>query len=152
IRQQLGMLLYAGGGVGVVFAGDFFTLFAFWEVMAVASALIFWMGDGKEAAGAGYPYLLYLVVGGTVLLAAIAVQVATTGSVDLVAFAADSRDWAAWLILAGVLVNTAMPPLHSWLPDAYPRASVAGSVFLSAFTTKTAVYVLARCFPGWEIL
>ena len=38
------------------------------------------------------------------------------------------------------------------MTDAYPEAGVTGSVFLSAFTTKTAVYVLARGFPGWEVL
>lgn len=152
LRQQLGMLLYGGAGVGVVFAGDFFTLLAFWEVMAVASAVIVWTGESRQASGAGYRYLMYHLVGGSVLLAGISMHAATTGSVDLVAFAENSGGIGAILILVGVLVNTAMPPFHTWLPDAYPRASVAGSVFLSAFTTKTAVYVLARCFPGWEIL
>jgi multicomponent Na+:H+ antiporter subunit D len=45
-----------------------------------------------------------------------------------------------------------LPPLHPWLPDAYPRARIAGSVWLTAFTTKAAVYALARYFPGTELL
>ncbi|HLS27947.1 MAG TPA: Na(+)/H(+) antiporter subunit D [Opitutales bacterium] len=152
LRQQLGMLFYSGGGIGVVFAGDFFTLLIFWEIMAVASAVIVWTGGTKESGGAGYRYLMYHVVGGSVLLGGIVVHVFSSGSIDIVAFANEGAGLGAILILIGVLVNTGFPPLHSWLPDAYPRASIAGSVFLSAFTTKTAVYVLARCFPGWDLL
>jgi multicomponent Na+:H+ antiporter subunit D len=59
---------------------------------------------------------------------------------------------SAWLILAGMVTNAAVPPLHAWLSDAYPRASVFGTVFLAAFTTKAAVYALARAFPGVELL
>ena len=53
-----------------------------------------------------------------------------------------------WLILAGFLINAGAPPLSAWLPDAYPESSPTGMVFLSAFTTKTAVYVLWRGFQG----
>ena len=56
------------------------------------------------------------------------------------------------LILAGFLINAGAPPLSAWLPDAYPQASWSGMVFLSAFTTKTAVYVLIRGFAGTELL
>ena len=56
------------------------------------------------------------------------------------------------MILTGFCVNAAVVPLHAWLPDAYPEATVAGAVFLCAFTTKTAVYVLARGFAGFEVL
>jgi multicomponent Na+:H+ antiporter subunit D len=56
------------------------------------------------------------------------------------------------LILAAFLVNAGAWPLSAWLPDAYPEASWSGMVFLSAFTTKTAVYVLLRGFPGAELL
>ena len=55
-------------------------------------------------------------------------------------------------MLIGFCVNAAVVPLHAWLPDAYPRATITGAVFMSAFTTKTAVYVLARGFSGFEVL
>ena len=42
--------------------------------------------------------------------------------------------------------------MHAWLSDAYPEASPTGSVFLTAFTTKSAVYVLLRAYPGLELL
>ncbi|HEB74108.1 MAG TPA: Na+/H+ antiporter subunit D, partial [Candidatus Desulfofervidus auxilii] len=57
-----------------------------------------------------------------------------------------------WLILIGFILNAAVPPLHPWLPDAYPRASVTGAIFLTAYTTKSAVYTLLRAFPGVELL
>jgi multicomponent Na+:H+ antiporter subunit D len=56
------------------------------------------------------------------------------------------------LILISFLINAAVPPLHAWLSDAYPEASPTGSVFLTAFTTKSAVYVLLRAYPGLEVL
>jgi multicomponent Na+:H+ antiporter subunit D len=84
------------------------------------------------------------------LLAGIAGHVAHSGSTAFVHFALDAP--AQWLILAGFLVNAGAPPLSAWLPDAYPEASWSGTVFLSAFTTKTAVYALLRGFPGTELL
>lgn len=152
LSEQAAMLLYSGGGIGVVFAGDFMSLLVFWEVMAVASAVIVWSGGTKQAAQAGYRYLMYHMVGGAILFAGISIHSITSGDWSITSFASAAPTWGPILILSGVLINTALPPFHTWLPDSYPRASVAGSVFLSAFTTKTAVYVLARCFPGWEFL
>ena len=59
---------------------------------------------------------------------------------------------AIYLIMAGFILNAAVPPLHAWLPDAYGEATFNGSVFMCAFTTKTAVYALCRGFAGMEIL
>ncbi len=149
--QQVAALLYAGSAIGVTFAGDYITLFFFWEVMALASTVLVWSRGSTEAANAGFRYLLVHLAGGSILLGGIFVHVHSTGSTLLTSFA-EGSGWSAWLILIGVALNAAIPPLHSWLSDAYPRATVTGAVFLSAFTTKSAVYVLARLFPGWEIL
>ncbi len=143
-------LTYAGGAVGVAFAGDLLTLFIFWEVMALASATVLWSNRTEASYKAGIRYLMVHLLGGLVLMAGIAAHVLTTGSVDVQGFTIDNV--ATWLMVIGVLVNAGAPPLSAWLPDAYPEASWSGSVFLSAFTTKTAVYVLLRCFPGNEIL
>ena len=62
------------------------------------------------------------------------------------------RDPATYLILVGFCLNATIFPFHAWLPDAYPRATVTGAVFMSALTTKSAVYILARTFPGTPIL
>ncbi len=142
--------LYAGSAVGVTLAGDLVTLFLFWEFMAVGSTLVIWSTGTPTAWAASRRYVAVHLAGGVILFAGIAGQIATTGDASFHAMKADSL--ATWLILIGFLVNTGAPPLSAWLPDAYPEASWSGTVFLSAFTTKAAVYVLLRGFPGTEIL
>jgi multicomponent Na+:H+ antiporter subunit D len=141
--------VYAGGAIGVCFAGDLITLFVCWELMAVASTLVVWSG-GQDARAAGLRYALVHLLGGVLLMAGIAGEVAATGSAVFTQM--DVSTTARALMLAGVLVNAGAVPVSAWLPDAYPRASWSGMVFLSAFTTKTAVYVLLRGFPGTELL
>lgn len=142
--------VYAGSAVGVTFAGDLITVLVFWELMAVASALLIWSARTAESYRASLRYLMIHLLGGMVLMIGILVHVTQTGSVAFTAMRPDSI--ATWLILIGFLVNAGAPPLSAWLPDAYPEASWSGTVFLSAFTTKTAVYALLRGFPGAEIL
>jgi multicomponent Na+:H+ antiporter subunit D len=140
---------YAGSALGVIFAGDLITVFIFWELMAIASTLVVWSA-GPTARGAGLRYAAIHLFGGVLLMAGIAGEVAATGSLAFGKMTLDSAP--RWLILAGFLVNAGAPPLSAWLPDAYPESSWSGMVFLSAFTTKTAVYVLLRGFPGTELL
>ena len=149
IGELAAAFIYAGSAIGVVFAGDLITVFAFWELMAIASTVVVWMG-GASARASGQRYAVIHFLGGVILMAGIAGHVATTGSTAFEAMSPDSI--ATWLILAAFLVNAGAPPLSAWLPDAYPAASWSGTVFLSAFTTKTAVYVLLRGFPGAEVL
>lgn len=154
-RLHLYALLYAGASMGVVFAGDWITLFFFWEVMAITSAFLIWQEAG-EAIGAGYRYLLFHGLGGTLLGAGIALLFIGAGS-PIVGPLASIPDvtyqlWASVLIVLGIGVNLAFIPLHTWLPDAYPRAHIAASVFLSVYTTKAAVYLLARAQPGTEYI
>jgi len=140
---------YAGAAVGVVFAGDLLTVFVFWELMALASTVVIWCG-GPNAWGSSIRYAIIHLLGGVVLMAGIAAYVTETGSIAFTAMEVGSV--GTWLILIGFLLNVGAPPFSAWLPDAYPQASWSGTVFLSAFTTKTAVYVLLRGFPGTEIL
>ena len=140
---------YAGAAIGVAFAGDLVTVFVFWEVMAIASTLVVWSA-GPSAQGAGLRYAAIHFLGGVLLMAGVAGEIAATGSAAFGKLALDSVPRA--LILAGFLLNAGAPPLSAWLPDAYPESSWSGMVFLSAFTTKTAVYVLLRGFAGTELL
>lgn len=149
--QQCAALLYGGGALGVTFAGDFFTLFMFWEIMAVGSVCLIWARKNREARKAGFRYIIYHVLGGGILFMGVLLHFGKSGSL-LITQLGSGGSLASWLILIGVGVNAAIPPLHTWLSDAYPKATVTGAVFLSAFTTKTAVYVLIRVFPGWEVL
>jgi len=148
--ELVAAFVYAGGAIGVIFAGDLITLFVFWEVIALASTVVVWSVMTDRAYHASMRYLMIHLLGGVVLMAGVIGHVAETGSVVFTAMTLDTP--AHWLILAGFLVNAGAPPLSAWLPDAYPEASASGMVFLSAFTTKTAVYVLLRGFPGAEIL
>ncbi|HUF80556.1 MAG TPA: proton-conducting transporter membrane subunit, partial [Burkholderiales bacterium] len=142
--------LYAGSAVGVALAGDLITVFIFWEVMAIGSTLVLWSAATPESYRASIRYLMIHLLGGVVLFAGVAGHVMQTGDPAFTRLALETP--ATWLILAGFLINAGAPPLSAWLPDAYPEASWSGMVFLSAFTTKAAVYVLLRGFPGTELL
>jgi multicomponent Na+:H+ antiporter subunit D len=143
-------MLYAGSAIGAAFAGDLLTLFIFWELMAVGSTLVLWSAATPLAYRASMRYLMVHLLGGMLLFAGVAGHVLATGSTAFTAMQLEGV--SQYLILAAFLVNAAAWPISAWLPDAYPEASWSGMVFLSAFTTKTAVYVLLRGFPGVELL
>ncbi len=149
--EHITALAYAGGALGVTFAGDFLSLYIFWELMAVSSALLVWRRREASAVAAGFRYLLVHVVGGLLLLAGIVLYWSQTGSLAFGDMGTSSGGAGA-LILVAFLLNAAVPPLGAWLPDAYPEATVTGAVFMTAFTTKSAVYALTRGFAGTEIL
>lgn len=142
--------VYAGSAIGVALAGDLVTVFVFWELMAVGSTLVLWSHGRESSYRAARRYLMVHLLGGVVLFAGVTGHIAQTGDVNFARLTLDSP--AHWLILVGFLINAGAPPLSAWLSDAYPEASWSGTVFLSAFTTKTAVYVLIRGFPGTELL
>jgi multicomponent Na+:H+ antiporter subunit D len=151
-RQQVAALLYNAGALGVTFAGDYLTLYVFWELMAVSSVVLIWARRTPASDAAGKRYILVHLVGGAVLLGGVLLHLGHTGSIAFERFAPGEGGLAAWLILIGFCLNAAVPPLGPWLPDAYPKATVTGAIFCSALTTKTAVYTLLRGFTGWEIL
>jgi multicomponent Na+:H+ antiporter subunit D len=143
-------LIYAGSAIGVTLAGDLITLFVFWELMAIGSTLVIWAAGHEAAYRASMRYLLIHLLGGLLLMTGIAGHVIETGSIRFEAMSLESI--SQYLILAGFLVNAGAPPLSAWIADAYPEASPSGTVFLSAFTTKTAVFTLIVTFPGTWIL
>ncbi len=141
---------YAAGAVGVAFAGDLITLFLFWELMAIFSTVVVWCGGTPEARAAGIRYAIMHLLGGVILKVGIEGIVVHTGSVDIQPMLATNFD--TWMVLIGILINAAAPPVSAWLADAYPASSPTGSVFLSAFTTKSAVLALILLFPGEGVL
>lgn len=143
-------LVYAGTALAAVFAGDLLTLFIYWELSAIASALVVWAGGSSRAYGAGMRYLSVQLVSGMLLAAGAALRYADTGSLAFEYIGLDSPGGA--LLLAAFGIKCAFPLLHNWLQDAYPEASPTGTVVLSAFTTKLGIYALARGFPGTEML
>jgi multicomponent Na+:H+ antiporter subunit D len=142
-------LVLAGAGAGVVLAGDLLTLFFFWEWLTVASLFLIWFGNTQRSWDAGFRYLIFHLAGAIVMLTGILMLLGEGITVFEVLPAGTT---ASYLVLAGMVTNAAVPPLHAWLSDAYPEASIYGTVFLSAFTTKSAVYALVRGFPGLELL
>jgi multicomponent Na+:H+ antiporter subunit D len=150
--QHVVALTYGGAALGTAFAGDFLSLFLFWELMALSAALLVWLQRKPAAVAAGYRYLLVHVFGGLCLLGGIALYWSQTGSLTFGSMSSFAGSTASTLILIAFLLNAAVPPLGAWLPDAYPEATATGAVFLTAFTTKSAVYALIRGFAGTEIL
>ena len=151
--QHAAAWTYVAGSLGVIFCGDYLVLFLFWEMMAFSSVFLVWYRRRKESLPAGYRYLLVHGFGGIVLLAGFVLRwQATGGDLSFGPIGVETPTIATWLILIGFILNAAVPPLHAWLPDAYGEATVTGAVFMCAFTTKTAIYALARAFAGMDIL
>jgi len=150
VLELSSVFVYAGSAIGVVFAGDLISLFIFWEIMAVASTLVVLSAGGKNSYQTSMRYFLVHVFGGSLLLIGVLAHILDSGSTAFTSM--EPNSFGTILILLGFLINAAAPPLSAWLSDAYPEASFSGAVFLSAFTTKAAVYVLVRGFPGAEIL
>jgi len=148
--QQMAGLMYAGSALGAIFAGDLFSFFVFWELLTVTSIFLIWSRRTKAALGAGYRYMLVHAAGGLCLLAGIVIHVNQTGSIQFDYLGLNGP--GSYFIFLGFGLNCAWPLLHPWLTDSYPEATITGTIFLSAFTTKVAVYALARGFPGTEAL
>ncbi|MFA5263671.1 MAG: Na(+)/H(+) antiporter subunit D [Opitutaceae bacterium] len=150
--EHIAAWFYVAGSMGAIYAGDFITLFLFWELMAIASTFLIWFRGEARSLGAGFRYLLVHMAGGVALLAGIMLHYKATHSLAFVKLDVDAPTLSTYLIMTGFILNAAVPPLHAWLPDAYSSATFNGSVFMCAFTTKTAVYALARGLPGMHIL
>ena len=148
--QHVAALLYIGSALGAVFAGDLITLFVFWELAAVTSVFLIWARRTPASLGAGQRYLIIQIVSGVLLLAGAVIHVHQTGSLAFDYIGLDGP--ASWLIFVAFGIKCAFPLLHNWLTDAYPEATPTGTVLLSAFTTKLAIYALARAYPGAEPL
>lgn len=148
--QYVSSMLYAGSALGAVFAGDLITLFIFWELLAISSVFLIWARRTERAIRAGMRYLIIQVSSGLLLLAGALLHYYETGSLAFNFIGLEGI--SGWLIFLAFGIKCAFPFLHNWLTDAYPEATPTGTVFLAAFTTKVAVYALARGFPGTELL
>ncbi len=148
--QHVAGLIYVGSAIGAVFAGDLISLFVYWELSAISSVFLIWCRRTEQAYSAGMRYLIIQVGSGVLLLAGALLYWHETGSIAFNYLGLNGL--GNTLIFLAFGIKCAFPLLHNWLEDAYPEATVTGTVFLSAFTTKLAVYALARGFPGTEIL
>lgn len=155
LLQQVASLMYAGSALGAVFSGDLISLFVFWEMLAVTSVFLVFARRTERAYRSGMRYLMIQVMSGLLLLVGVVLYIQTSGSLrfDFIGLEHDgAAGLASWLIFLAIGIKCAFPFLHTWLTDAYPESTPTGTIFLSAFTTKVAVYALARGYPGTELL
>ncbi len=150
--ENTAALVYVGSALGVVFAGDMITWYVCWELMAIASTFLVLARKTEKSLKAAQRYILVHLTGGLILLAGILLAIQATGSIAFTSEVLTQNEMAKYFILLGILINAAAVPFSSWLPDAYPESTIMGGIFLSAYTTKTAVYTLIRGFPGEELL
>ncbi|MAI52224.1 MAG: Na(+)/H(+) antiporter subunit D [Rhodobiaceae bacterium] len=143
-------LAYAGAAIAALFAGDFITLFIYWELTAFTSVFLILAGRNPRSFAAAMRYLLTQVTSGVILLAGAVVLVGSGSGIAIPALSVETLGGA--LVLLAFAIKAAFPFVNGWLQDAYPEASVTGTVILSAFTTKLAIYMLALCFAGTHML
>lgn len=148
--QHIAMLVTAGAAIGATLAGDLISLFVFWELTAIASVFLIWARRTGQSFSAGMRYLVIQMGSGLLLLFGAVVLARETGTAEFTHMRLDNL--AAWAIFLGFGIKCAFPLLHNWLQDAYPEATVTGTVVLASFTTKMAIYALARGFAGESLL
>ena len=148
--QQVAALLYAGSAIGAALSGDMISLFFYWEATALTSVFLIWARGTEGAYHTGLRYLIVQIGSGVILIAGVCVFYQETGEVSFNKMTLESL--GTWLIFISFGIKCAFPLMHNWLQDSYPAATVTGAVILSAFTTKMAIYALARGFAGTEIL
>lgn len=148
--QHFAAQAYAGSAIGAVLAGDMLTLFIYWELMALTSSILIFARRNDASLHAGIRYLVIQISSGLLLLAGIVIYYQSIGNLDFNHIGLDAP--GAWFFFIAFGIKSAFPFLHNWLTDAYPESTPSGTVFLSSFTTKVAVYALARSFAGEEIL
>ncbi len=148
--QQVAALVYSGAAIGAVLAGDLITLFVYWELTAISSVFLILARRTERAYRVAMRYLIIQVGSGVILLAGVIIHFQGTESLAFDRLGLDTP--GGLLIFVAFGIKCAFPLLHNWLQDAYPEATVTGTVVLSAFTTKLAVYALARGYAGTESL
>jgi multicomponent Na+:H+ antiporter subunit D len=148
--QHTAILVYAGSAIGGTLAGDLVTLFVFWELTGLSSVFLVWARRTERSNRAGMRYLTAQVASGLLMLGGIVLQVQDGAGIRFDYIGAEGP--GGLLILIAIGIKCAFPALHAWLTDTYPEATAVGTVVLSTFTTKLAVYALARGYPGTEAL
>ncbi len=156
IKELSAAFVSAGCAVGITFSGDLVTFALFWEIMMLSSVILIWSAGTRASGAAGIRYLYLHLISGAILITGAVLYIYMNSNYGItqvnLEFLINEKNIGLWMVLVGVLVNAAAPPFSAWLPDSYPSASPFASVFLSAFTTKTAVFILITVFAGAEVL
>ena len=149
-KQHVSIMSYSGAAIAAVHAGDLFTLFVWWEATAFTSVFLILAGNTYRSYRSAFRYILIQVTSGMFLLAGAIILLINDGSALLTKF--DIESLYGQLIFIAFGIKAAFPLLNGWLQDSYPEASEIGTVALSTFTTKLAIFCFAKCFAGTELL
>ena len=140
-KESVAVISYAGAAIAALHAGDLFTLFFWWEATAFTSVFLILGGNTTRAYRAAFRYIVIQVGSGMFLLAGAILFLYSNGNAILGQMSID--DTSGLLIFLAFGIKAAFPFLNGWLQDTYPEASEVGTVALSSFTTKLAIYALA---------
>ncbi|MEM8771794.1 MAG: Na(+)/H(+) antiporter subunit D [Pseudomonadota bacterium] len=150
--QNFATLAYPAAALGGVLAGDLITLFIWWEIAAITSVFLVWAPGTRVTYLSGMRYLSVQILSGVLLLGGIVLLYRETGSLDFSFIGLRDGDGAikfsALVMFLAFGIKSAFPLLHNWVQDSYSKSTITGAIILSIFTTKLAVYSLARAFPG----
>jgi multicomponent Na+:H+ antiporter subunit D len=150
--QHVAALFFMAGAFGSVLAGDYWTLYIFWQGMTVSSSFLIWLNHKHDASKTGFLYMMLLLLSSVLLLAGILLRERVIGNFLFSSADAELMWHFDWLILTAFAINAAVIPLHAWMTQGLPKATIPGAVLLSVFGIKTAVYAMARCFVGLDLL
>jgi len=151
-RYYVFLLLTLAANLGVFVSGDFFTLFVFFELMAIASYVLVVHGEDFASMTAGRVYLFMSVIGGLVLLGGIVMLSGFVGSSQIAPMAHLIEERVphglvyviAAMMIAGFGTKAGLFFLHVWLPEAHPVAPSPASALLSGLMVKVGVYGILR--------
>jgi multicomponent Na+:H+ antiporter subunit D len=133
----------------LLLSADLFNLYVTLELLGLSAVALAALGGGSAAVAAALRYLTVGLLGSMAFLAGVALIYARYGTLDMLALAGVvGPEPASWLALAlmsaGLLVKSALFPLHFWLPPAHANAPAPVSAALSALVVKAAVYLMLR--------
>ena len=149
-NQHVAIMSYSGAAIAAVHAGDLLTLFVWWEATAFTSVFLILASKTQRSYKSAFRYILIQVGSGMFLLAGAILLMSETGNAEFKTF--DINSLYGQLIFIAFGIKAAFPLLNGWLQDSYPEASEIGTVALSTFTTKLAIFCFAKSFAGTEIL
>jgi len=133
----------------LLLSADIFNLYVTLELMGLAAVALVALAGGADALTAAMRYLLVSLLGSLCYLLGVALLYHSFGSVDIAILAQRVEPlpavWAATgLMSAGLLLKTALFPLHFWLPPAHASAPAPVSALLSALVVMASFYILLR--------
>jgi len=145
-------MLCLSGLLGMLITGDAFNVFVFLEISSLSTYMLIAFGNDRRALTASFRYLVLGSIGASFILIGIGFLYAATGSLNMLdlaqripnATSERSILVAFSFISIGLMIKSAIFPLHAWLTNAYHFAPVAVTAFLAGTATKVSLYVLIR--------